>query len=74
MSKLIHIKKLGLAFNKDDFVRVHSLVNPKLDIYGIYIYFRDGKSDFIKCTSKRQANLWCTLIVKKIKESENDNC
>ena len=69
MSKLIHIKKLGLAFYKDDFVRVLPLISPELNRYGIYIYFRDGKSDFIKCTSKRQANLWCTLIVKKIKES-----
>ena len=42
MSKLIHIKKFGLAFNRDDFVRIHSLVSPELNRYSIYIYFRDG--------------------------------
>ena len=74
MSKLIHIKKIGLAFNRDDFVRVHSLVSPELNRYSIYIYFRDGNYKVIECKSSRQANIWRNLIIKKIEESENDNC
>ena len=67
MKKLIHIKKLGLAFYKDDFKS--ALVGNS----GVYIHYTNGRYDFIKCKSERQARLWCTLIVKKIKESENDN-
>ena len=69
MKKLIHIKKLGLAFYKDDFVRIEkNNINP----CGIYIYYQNGKYSYIVCKSKRQANLWCTLIVQKIEESENE--
>lgn len=63
MSKLIHIKKLGIAFYKDDFKRA---VVGNIGNSGVYIYHTNGTYDFIKCKSERQAKLWITLIVKKI--------
>ncbi|KLI17169.1 hypothetical protein [Brachyspira hyodysenteriae] len=65
-SKIIHIKKLGIAFYKDDFSRVIPMSSPELHRYGIYIYYKNGRYDFVKCKSQRQANLWVTLIVKKL--------
>lgn len=65
-NKIIHIKKLGIAFLKADFSRVIPMSSPELHRYGIYIHYKNGKYDFIKCKSQRQANLWCTLIVKKL--------
>ncbi|QTM11481.1 hypothetical protein GQX59_08580 [Brachyspira hyodysenteriae] len=59
-NKIIHIKKLGIAFYKDDFKR--ALVGNG----GVYIHYKNGRYDFVKCKSQRQANLWVTLIVKKL--------
>lgn len=59
-NKIIHIKKLGIAFNKDNFVRASVIRN------GIFIYYTDGKYNYIELESQRQANLWVTLIVKKL--------
>ena len=33
-----------------------------------------GNYKVIECKSSRQANIWRNLIIKKIEESENDNC
>ena len=59
-NKIIHIKKLGIAFYKYNFVRASVSRN------GIFIYYTDGKYNYIEFETKRQANLWCTLIVKKL--------
>ena len=59
-NKIIHIKKLGIAFYKDDFKRA------VVENCGVYIYYTNGTYNFRKCKSERQAKLWCTLIVKKI--------
>ena len=59
-NKIIHIKKLGIAFYEDDFKR--AVVGNS----GVYIHYTNGGYDFIKCKSERQARLWCTLIVKKL--------
>ena len=59
-NKIIYIKKLGIAFYKDDFKR--AVVGNS----GVYIYHTNGTYDFIECKSERQAKLWVTLIVKKL--------
>ena len=62
-NKIIHIKKLGIVFYKDDFKR--AVVENR----GVYIHYTNGGYDFIKCKSERHANLWLTLIVKKLKST-----
>lgn len=66
-NKLIHIKKLGIALNKDNVLNVVAVISYELNKYEVHISFTDRDAIVIKCKNKRHAYLLRTIINKKMK-------